>query len=89
MIKKDQVFFRIFTKVRFQLVQELLHPVEGNEVFLRLPEGVRERMNARGFLFVEGDWTGALSGRLVTAFNTQQSEVDAFLAALREELHSG
>ena len=58
----------------------LLHPVEANEIFIRLPQGVLAGLRAAGFSFY--DWTDAAPGtiRLVLAFNTDPAHVDAFVA---------
>lgn len=55
---------------------ELAHPVEANEVFVRLPAPVADGLEAAGFRFYR--WDGALL-RLVTAFDTPQAAVDGFL----------
>jgi threonine aldolase len=58
----------------------LLHPVEANEVFVQLPQGVIVGLKAAGFNFHE--WTDGAPGtvRLVTAFNTDPAHADAFVA---------
>ena len=58
----------------------LLHPVEANEIFVRLPQGVTAGLKAAGFDF--HDWSDAAPGtvRLVMAFNTDPAHVDAFVA---------
>jgi len=58
----------------------LLHPVEANEIFVRLPQDVVAGLRAAGFNF--HDWTDAPDGtiRLVLAFNTDPADVDAFVA---------
>jgi len=62
---------------------ELLHPVQANEIFLRMPESVFAAMQTTGFGFYPlspaGDGTGAI--RLVTAFDTDPAHVDAVIAA--------
>ncbi len=55
---------------------ELAHPVEANEIFVRLPAPVADGLEAAGFRFYR--WDGTLL-RLVTAFDTPQATVDAFL----------
>jgi hypothetical protein len=47
-----------------------------------MPETMITRLHARGFQF--RPWTGN-SVRLVTAFSTVPADVDAFIAAAREE----
>lgn len=60
---------------------QVMHPVEANEVFVRLPDAVTTALAADGFhLHV---WGPGGVVRLVTAFDTQNREVDELLAALR------
>jgi threonine aldolase len=62
----------------------LLHPVEGNEVFVELGERAIERLAAAGFGFYR--WGDAPVLRLVTAFDTAQEAVERFLHIAREAL---
>lgn len=57
----------------------LLHPVEGNEVFVELPEAAISKLGAAGFGFYR--WGSQPVLRLVAAFDTKIEDVDAFLAA--------
>jgi threonine aldolase len=57
----------------------LLHPVEANEVFVRLSEDERAALRAQGFGFY--DW-GADGARFVTAWNARSAEVAALARAL-------
>lgn len=57
----------------------LLHPVEANEVFLRLTAPEREALRAQGFSFY--DW-GDEAARLVTAWNSQTEHVTALARAI-------
>ncbi len=67
---------------------EFLHPVEANEIFLRLPLGIIAGLRAAGFAFY--DWPGAPAGtiRLVTSFATKPEDVAAF-ARKAAELSAG
>lgn len=59
---------------------ELLHEVQGNEIFVRLPEPALASLRDAGFTFY--DWSVDVRGttiRLVTAFNTQEKDVQRFL----------
>lgn len=59
-------------------------PVESNAVFATLPPGVADRLRTR-FRFY--DWDAARGEvRWMCAFDTRPEDVDAFAAALREEL---
>jgi threonine aldolase len=62
---------------------ELLHPVEGNQVFCRLPAGLEAALGARGFLLHPWGLPGAGEVRLVCAFDRTEAEVDALVAAAR------
>lgn len=63
---------------------ELLHPVEANEIFVRLPGGLAEALRGRGFAFYDWPAGGPGAVRLIAAFNTPAEAVEAFLAAARE-----
>jgi threonine aldolase len=59
-------------------VGNVIQPVEANVVFARLPREIA------GYIYY--DWTifGPDAVRLVTAFDTREEDVDAFLAAVRQ-----
>jgi len=61
----------------------LQHPTEANEVFIELPEAAIEALAAAGFGFYR--WGGPASPclRLVTAFDTREADVEAFIASAR------
>ncbi|MGB1027855.1 MAG: threonine aldolase family protein, partial [Rhodospirillaceae bacterium] len=61
---------------------EILHPVEANMVFLRLPEAVSASLSAAGHHFYpwEPDGPGAI--RLVCSHSTTAEGIEAFLADL-------
>jgi len=56
------------------------HPVEANELFVRMPHAMIEGILAQGFMFYRWEPEGTLV-RLVTAFDTDPGAVEAFLAA--------
>ena len=58
----------------------LLHAVEANEIFIRLPLEIVAGLRRAGFDFY--DWPGAAPGtiRLVTRFATKGEDVAAFIA---------
>ncbi|TAH23766.1 MAG: low specificity L-threonine aldolase, partial [Oscillatoriales cyanobacterium] len=56
------------------------HPVEANEIFVQLPESVIAAVLAEGFLFYRWDNSTI---RLVTAFNTKEEDVNAFVEAVK------
>ena len=62
----------------------LCHPVEANEIFIQLDELVIERLLAAGFRFYRWEQGGNYTTvRLVTAFNTKEEDVIAFLEVAR------
>jgi threonine aldolase len=58
---------------------ELAHPVDGNEVFAHLPDGMADRLSAAGATFYP--WIDG-SHRFVCSWATEPSEIDAFAAYL-------
>jgi threonine aldolase len=60
--------------------ERLVHPVEANEIFLRVDAVEREALRARGFSFY--DW-GPDAARLVTAWNADPAHVAALADAIR------
>jgi len=66
---------------------ELLFPVEGNEIFARLPDAAIKGAMAEGYVFYR--WQGETDEkcRFVCAFDTKAADVDGLLAALRR--HAG
>jgi len=63
---------------------ELLHPVDANEIFARLPKATIAGLRARGFAFYDWGPPENCGVRLVAAFNTDPKDVEAFLSAARE-----
>jgi threonine aldolase len=59
------------------------HPVEANEVFVELPEPMIRGLYADGFQFYRWDDETSVVIRLMTAFDTDASAVDAFLGSAR------
>jgi threonine aldolase len=72
---------------------ELVHPVEANELFVRLPATVRHGLIEDGFLF--HGWGAPPAGpddgvvRLVTAWNTEQADVDKLVACAAHYAETG
>ncbi|PIW26765.1 MAG: low specificity L-threonine aldolase [Rhodospirillales bacterium CG15_BIG_FIL_POST_REV_8_21_14_020_66_15] len=60
---------------------EITGAVDGNQVFPRLPAAMAEALKTKGFLFYDRgpDDQGRRKVRLVTAFDTPEDDVDAFL----------
>jgi threonine aldolase len=70
-------------------VARLAHPVPANEVFAILPRDADTRLKAAGAIYHEWIWDkpadmgeDEIMIRLVTAFATEQDEVDRFLTLL-------
>lgn len=58
----------------------LLHPVEANEIFIRLSPAEAAALRGQGFEFY--DWPGS-AARLITAWNSDPAHVTALAAAIR------
>ena len=58
----------------------IAYPVEANEVFVRLPDGLAAALQQQEFLFHDWPAAGAGGRRLVTSPMTTEAEVDAFVA---------
>jgi threonine aldolase len=56
-----------------------LYPVEANEIFVNLPNATRDALIAAGFAFYPWADGGPQCHRLVTAFDTDPADVDAFI----------
>lgn len=65
---------------------ELLHPVEANEIFLKLPAAAIDRLAAEGVGFERWDGAAGNTLRLVTAFNTDPADVDKLIAIFQKAL---
>lgn len=59
----------------------LCYPVQANEIFMQLPEAVISGLLADGFNFYRWGGEDSSTVRLVTAFNTQETDVTALIAA--------
>ena len=64
---------------------EFIHPVEANEMFVRLPAAAIEGLKADGYQFYERGGENVI--RLVFAFNTTEEDVDGFIATAKK--HAG
>ncbi len=60
---------------------KLAHPVEANEIFVDLPEHAIRGLQADGFQFYRWLGEGQTLLRLVTAFDTKEADVAAFIAS--------
>ncbi len=60
----------------------IVNPIQANEVFIELPEHIIENLENDGFGFYRMNQNNVI--RLVTSFNTADTEVDEFIKAVRE-----
>ncbi len=63
---------------------EIVHPVDANAVFARIPRQTLKRLGERFIFHVWSDHPQRPTVRWMTAFDTTDAEVDEFLAALGE-----
>lgn len=63
---------------------EILHAVQANAVFARLPHDVSERLQKRYRFYFWDEAAGDV--RWMCAFDTKEEDVDGFVAALKEEM---
>jgi threonine aldolase len=63
---------------------EILHPVQSNAVFARLPHEVSRRLQRRFRFYFWDEAAGDV--RWMCSFDTTEDDVDAFVAALKEEM---
>lgn len=67
------------TEIASACADRLLHPVEANELFVRVSDAERGALRAQGFAFY--DW-GAGAARFVTAWNTRHEDASALAKAI-------
>lgn len=63
---------------------KLCYPVEANEIFIQLPQDVISNLLADGFYFYRWGEDNCTTVRLVTAFNTSEVDVGAFIHAAQQ-----
>ncbi len=66
----------------------LAHPVQANEIFVTLPEAVITQLEAEGAGFYRWAYPVPNTIRLVTSFNTEPEQVDAFIEAVKRRLQT-
>ena len=57
---------------------EIAYPTDANEVFVKMPKDIIDQLNSEGYTINDDEWDGN-AVRLVTAWNTDPSDVDTFL----------
>ena len=62
---------------------ELAYPTEANEVFAKFPRHMIENLNTNGYEMNDEDFEGN-AVRLVTAWNTQQKDIDHLLETIQK-----
>ena len=62
---------------------ELAYPTESNEIFAHMPQKTISSLNELGYKVTEGELDETAPPRFVTAWNTQESEVDDFVSAIK------
>jgi threonine aldolase len=60
---------------------KLCYPVEANEIFVQLPNTLITGLLAEGFQFYRWQGEYLTTIRLVTAFNTKEADITAFIEA--------
>ncbi|WP_034265958.1 threonine aldolase family protein [Actinospica robiniae] len=78
---------RLYQGVKDVQGLEIPRPVQANQVFAILPKPVTERLQKRFRFYTWNEHTGEV--RWMTCFDTTEADVDAFAAAIAEELHAG
>jgi len=61
---------------------ELAYPTDANEVFVKIPKDIIDKLNSKGYTINEDEWDGK-AVRLVTAWNTDPSDVESFLSTIK------
>ena len=61
----------------------LSYPTEANEIFATFPKNKIDNLNSEGYTINEDEWDGK-AVRLVTAWNTNDNDVDEFLGILNK-----
>lgn len=67
----------------------LMHPVQANEVFVRIGERGAARLRALGFEFYDWGASGSGEARLVVSWNQPEQHVDALCEALAKFVSEG
>ena len=63
---------------------ELAYPTHANEVFVKFPRAIIEHLNSEGYKMNEEELDGK-AVRLVTAWNTEESDVDQLLETISKK----
>ena len=77
---------RLYAAVKNLERLQIPRPVEANQVFAVLPREVTERLQKRFRFYTWNEHTGEV--RWMTCFDTTESDIDTFAAAIAEELRA-
>ena len=61
---------------------ELVYPTDANEVFVKIPKDIIDQFNSHGYKINDEEWENK-AVRLVTAWNTDPSDVESFLSIIK------
>ncbi|WP_406863887.1 low specificity L-threonine aldolase [Streptomyces sp. HUAS MG47] len=86
-VRSNAMARRLYEAVRDLPGLEVPRPVQANQVFAILPPAVTERLQKRFRFYVWDEAAGEV--RWMTCFDTTEADVDAFAAAIAEELAAG
>ena len=64
---------------------ELAYPTESNEIFVKLPQEIKDHLNKRGYSAIEDEMFNG-SVRFVTAWNTKQEDIEILIKTIKEKL---
>ena len=62
---------------------QVIYPTEGNEVFVKFPNNVINKLNDQGYKFSKEEFSEK-SIRLVTAWNTKEEDVNHLLNIIKD-----
>ena len=57
---------------------KLAYPTDANEIFVKIPKDIIDQLNSGGYTINDDEWDGN-AVRLVTAWNTDPSDIETFL----------
>ena len=57
---------------------ELAYLTDANEIFVKIPKDIIDQLNSEGYTINDDEWDGK-AVRLVTAWNTNLSDIETFL----------
>ena len=64
---------------------ELAYPTESNEIFVKLPQEIKNHLNKRGYSAIEDEMFNG-SVRFVTAWNTKQEDIEILIKTIKKAL---